>query len=244
MMDDKSYILTVLLVYTAILILVVYYLYPFLKKILRRYISISIHIEKKKSETKKVKEVKKEVEFPSILGKSKFNLSQSKPTAATDLKTGNRMEKEDTFVPGIEKPVENENGEGLEIPDDDNEPEVENDADESEESERLDSGNGHHETASGVGFDDLDKVKNVIENPSPTGREQQAAGKILYENESTDLVEKIKKISPECSAKITALMDVHLKANASLQAARPLGKSKQKQMESEGFNDFDINSIF
>ncbi|KAA6308043.1 hypothetical protein EZS27_040283, partial [termite gut metagenome] len=250
LMDNKSYILIVLLVYTAVLILVVGYLYPCLKKILYRYISISIHIGKKKGKenggVQERQEAKKEVEIPSILGKSKFNLSQSKPNAATDLKTGNRTPKEDTFTPGIEKTVENENGEELDIPEDeDEEAEVENIPDESEESEILDSKTGHEPgIASGLNFDDLGRIKKAIENPSPASREQQEAGKILYENEYTDMVEKIKKISPECSAKIAALMDVHLKATAGERRTRPLAKSKQKQVESKGFNDFDINSIF
>ncbi|KAA6340395.1 hypothetical protein EZS27_011736 [termite gut metagenome] len=249
-MDDKSYIPIVLLVYTAVLILVVGYLYPFLKKILRRYISISIHIGKEGGEEKggaqERQEAEKEVEIPSILGKSKFNLSQSKPNAATDLKTGNRTPKEDTFAPGIEKTVENENGEGLDIPDDENEEaEVENSADESGELEILDSETVHEPgIASGLSFDDLGRIKKAIENPSLVNGEQQEAGKILYENEYTDMVEKIKKISPECSAKIAALMDVHLKATSGERRTRPLAKSKQKQVESKGFNDFDINSIF
>jgi hypothetical protein len=248
MTNDTSYIPAVLLVYTAILILLAYYLYPFLKKVFHRYISISIrigkNIEKRNGDMKEGQKVKKEEEFPSILGKSKFNLSQSKPTAAADLKTGKRMEKEDTFVPENKKTIENEDGEGLDIPDDDDDDaETVNSEDEREEPEILDS-KPSHEIASGLGYDELGKIKNAIENPSPTNREQEEAGKILCANESTDLVEKIKKISPECSAKITSLMEFHLKATARERSVRPLSKSKQKQMESEGFKDFDINSIF
>jgi len=97
-------IVLILIIYTAFLLLIIFYIYPQLKKLFRHKISISIQIGMKEKEVgeQAVLPEKQEV-FPSVLGKTKFVLSQPLPNAATDLKTEKGKEKEDTFAPETKK---------------------------------------------------------------------------------------------------------------------------------------------
>ncbi|MDR1582103.1 MAG: hypothetical protein LBS55_02405, partial [Prevotellaceae bacterium] len=62
----------ILVIYTAVLLLVIFYIYPQLKKLFRHKISISIRIgTEEKQEKGKTVPPKKQEKFPSILGKTK-----------------------------------------------------------------------------------------------------------------------------------------------------------------------------
>ncbi len=179
-------------------------------------------------------------EKPSIIGKSKFNLSQSKPNTATDFEIEKGNEKEHIFAP--------ETGEEPDVMDVDVPLErIENreaEIDLKKEEEDMEEMIGPEAVlASGASFDELYKVKEIIEKPNATPEEEQQAGKILSENHNTVLMDQMMEGNTELSARISYLIDIQDKALAAESEAK-LSKKEQKELEAEGFKNFDINSIF
>lgn len=249
-MIETYKLILILIVYTAILLLVIFYAYPLLKKLSKRKISISIHIGMKEKEVKEkaIKLEKQEIQdgFPSILGKSKFVLCQPLPHAATDLETENRKEKEDTFASETEKPedktVNYETGEGVEVPDE-NEDDL--DVNLNGEGEDLGAGNMPEEEASGIDFNNLGTTTKVVSNPNGSSpADVDLAGKVLSENKYTGLVKSMQEARPEYARRITELMDRHEQKLAKAQAQKMgTSRKKQKLYASEDFKNFNIDEI-
>lgn len=261
---ETSKLIGILLVYTAVLLLAVFYVYPFLKKLSKRRISISIRIGTKEKEVQETKEQKEQKEpeeqkepivepesqgkFPSILGKSKFVLRQPLPHAATDSETENRIEKEDTFAPETDKPegltVNYETGEGVEVPEEDKDVQVP-DVNLHDEGKELEGGDNVHAEASGVDFHELGRTAKTVSDPEgSTPADEELAGKVLSENQYTDLVKSMQKDRPEYARRITDLIDGFDQTLAEKQErqVKP-GRKKQKLYESEDFKDFNIDEI-
>ena len=244
MVNTYNFIL-ILIVYTAILLLVIFYVYPFLKKLFSHKISISIHIgTEKKENSDKVVQPKKQEEMPSVLGKSKFVLSQPLPNTTTNFETENRRKKENTFAPETEKSedenVNYETGEGIEIPSENDElPDV--DLNE----EYVGVGGEPHEEASGIDYNELQVTAKTIENPKASSSSDEIlAGKVLSENKCTQLVQSIKEARPEYARRITELLDMHERKLAEEQAGKTVvSKQKQKLYESEDFKNFSVDEI-
>lgn len=251
-MIETYKLILILIVYTAIVLLAIFYVYPLLKKLSKRKISISVHIAVKEKEEKKVKEKivrpEKQDGFPSILGKSKFVLCQPLPHAATDLETGNRKEKEDTFAPDIEKPedktVNLETGEGVEVPEE-NEDVPDVDLNGEGEVEDLGAGNMPEEEASGIDFNKLGTTTKVVSNPGGSSpADEDLAGKVLSENKYTGLVKSMQDARPEYARRITELMDRHEQKLAEAQTQKMgTSRKKQKLYASEDFKNFNIDEI-
>lgn len=240
-------ILLVLLVYTAILLLVIFYVYPFLKKLLRRRISISIRISKEETEEKeKVAPPQKQEELPSVLGKSKFVLRQPLPNAATDFETENPKKKEDTFAPETRKSanetVNLETGEGVEV---EEENEGVSDVDLNDEDERLAAGNMSEEEASGIDYNNLGQTAKTISNPTGSSEaDEELAGKVLSENKYTELVKSMQETRLDYAKRITELIDRHEQKLAEVQNQKiNTSRRKQKLYESDDFNNFNVDDI-
>jgi hypothetical protein len=246
-MNETSKILLILLVYTAIVLLVIFYVYPFLKRLFKRKISISIHFDTEEKEVKKeVKPTKKQEEFPSVLGKTKFVLSQPLPNATADLETENRKEKQDTFVPESGKPedknVNLETGEGIEVVEENEEvPDI----DLNGEDENLVDGNVPEEGASGVDFNKLGQTAKTVSNPeSSNSEDEDLAGKVLSENKYTDLVKSMQDDQPKYTKRITDLIDRHEQKLAEAQSQKvKVSRKKQKQYETEEYKNFKVDDI-
>lgn len=246
-MIDTYNLIWILVVYTALLLLAIFYIYPALKKFFKQRISISIQIGTKEKEVnEKVKQPEKQVELPSVLGKSKFVLSQPLPNAATDLETKNRTEKEDTFAPETKKSedtsVDYETGEGLEVPE---ENEDVSDVDLSGEEEDLGAGTLPEEEASGIDFDKLGKTAKAVSSPADSNpADEELAGKVLSENKYTQLVKSMQEARPEYAQRISELMDRYdKKLSESRNVEVKVGRKKQKLYESEDFRNFNIDDI-
>lgn len=245
MIETYNFIL-ILVVYTAILLLAIFYIYPILKKFFKRRISISIQIGTKEKEVKEeVKQPEKQEEFPSVLGKSKFVLCQPLPNASNNLETENRKGKEDTFAPESEKPedksVNYETGEGVELPEEDKDvPDV----DLNDEGEDLGAGNIPEE-ASGIDFNKLGQTAKTVSNPKDSSpMDEDMAGKVLSENKYTQLVKSMQDARPEYAKRITELMDRYNKKLSEGQNREiKTSKKKQKLYESEDFKNFNIDEI-
>jgi|GEM_PF-1602308 len=253
MMETYKLVL-ILIIYTAVLLLVIFYVYPQLKKLFSHKVSISIRIGKEEmtgeAEKKEVVKAPKQEKFPSILGETKFVLSQPLPNTATDLETENRKEKDNTFASGTEKPedekpdktVNLETGEGVE-PEEENEDEGSVNSD--EETEDLGVGNMPEEKASGIDYRELGVATKTIsdsKNSSPT--DEKMTGKILSENKNTDLVQFIQKAHPAYSQRIGDLIDKFEKEHlASVAVEEKVSPRTQKMYESEEFRNFNPKDI-
>jgi hypothetical protein len=242
-------IVLVLIIYTAVLLLIIFYIYPQLKKLFKHKISISIQIGTKEKEVgAQAAPPGKQEKFPSVLGKTKFVLSQPLPNAASDLETENRKEKEDTFAPETkksedEKPdstVNLETGEGLDVEEDSKEA-----VNADEELEGLGVGNEPEDRAGGIDYDNLGRAAKTISDPkdsSPT--DEDMAGKVLSENKYTQLVQSMRDARPEYAQRITELMDRHERKLAETQNMEvKASRKKQKLYESEEFKNFNPNDI-
>ena len=245
MIETYNFIL-ILVVYTAILLLAIFYIYPILNKFFKRRISISIQIGTKEKEVKEeVKQPEKQEEFPSVLGKSKFVLRQPLPNASSNLETENRKGKEDTFAPEIEKPedksVNYETGEGVEVPEEDKDV---SGVDLNDEGEDLGVGNISEE-ASGIDFNKLGQTAKTVSNPKESSpSDEDMAGKVLSENKYTQLVKSMQDARPEYAKRITELMDRYdKKLSEGRNREVKTSRKKQKLYESEDFKNFNINEI-
>ena len=166
-----------------------------------------------------------------IVGKSRFDLStskpltaKSKPLAATPPKSENSEKNPDTFVPPNEvKPSAEVPPEELDeafsdtLPDEDNEPmdidypleyetETENE-DEPEDEEEEVEGTAQAALASGVQFDDLgNAVRTVNKTDKATPEQKQRAGDTLLDIRKTDMFEQVVSGKPDAKRIVTDLM--------------------------------------
>ena len=172
-----------------------------------------------------------------IVGKSRFDLSaskpltaKSKPLAATPLKFENREEKPDTFVPPNEvKPSAEVPPEELDEafsdtpPDEDNEPmdidypleyePAEANEEEPEDEEEEVEGTAQAALASGVQFEDLgNMICTVNRKDEATDEQKQKAGDTLLEMRQTDMFEQVVSGKPDAKRIVTDLMTESLSA--------------------------------
>jgi hypothetical protein len=166
-----------------------------------------------------------------IVGKSRFDLSSSKPLAAkskpltaTSPETENGTKIANTFVPeSEEKPSAEVPQEELDEvfsdtpPDEDNEPmdidypleyeTGEENEDEPEDEEEEVEGMAQAALASGVLFDDLgNAVRTVNKTDEATPEQKQKAGNTLLEIRQTDMFEQVVSGKPDAKRIVTDLM--------------------------------------
>ena len=172
-----------------------------------------------------------------IVGKSRFDLSASKPLiskseplAATPLKFENREEKPDTFASSNEikrlaevPPEELDEAFSDTPPDEDNEPmdidypleyeQTDVNEDEPEDEEEEVEGAAQAALASGVQFDDLgNMVRTVNRKDEATPEQKKKAGDTLLEIRQTDLFEQVVSGKPDAKRIVTDLMAESLSA--------------------------------
>lgn len=202
-----------------------------------------------------------------IVGKSRFDLSaskpltaKSKPLAATPLKSENREEKPDTFVPSnevkpsAEVPPEeldeafsdtptDENNEPMDIDypleyeaETENEDEPEDEEDETEEVE----GTAQAALASGVQFDDLgNAVRTVNKTDEATPEQKQRAGDTLLEIRKTDMFEKVVSGKPDAKRIVSDLMAESL-ADFNRRKDKEAGADENAKKAPDNFNIRDF----
>ena len=172
-----------------------------------------------------------------IVGKSRFDLSASKPLAAipkpeaaTSLKSENQAENPDTFAPSNEvkpsaevPPVELDETFSDTPPDEDNEPididylleyePAEVDEEEPEDEEEEVEGTAQAALASGVQFEDLgNMIRTVNRKDEATDEQKQKAGDTLLEMRQTDMFEQVVSGKPDAKRIVTDLMAESLSA--------------------------------
>ncbi len=168
----------------------------------------------------------------SIVGKSNFTLSQPVPTTTTPMAEESIIRDDahtfatesDPAPMDIDYSLEKESGN-----DEDN-------LDEDDEAVELKEMFGKDVCfASGVVIDELHKLKHVIESPKVSQTERQEAGKILYENKETEIVEQLS--SGKTASIISELIDLHVTLHQ-----KEHGISKNVN-ESEELESFDVNQF-
>lgn len=169
-----------------------------------------------------------------IVGKSRFDLRESKPLAAkaeplttTSPKPEKSVEKPDTFAPSNEvKPSAEVPLEELDEafsdtpPEEENEPmdidyplEYETVANEDEPEEEEVEGAAQAALASGVQFDDLgNAVRTVNQTDKATPGQKQKAGNTLLEIRKTDMFEQVVSGKPDAKRIVTDLIAESLTA--------------------------------
>ena len=230
-MNNRS-IVQLIVVITSILLGM--FLYPWLRRKFVRFIE-AIYMQtrdNKPIEEKKEPPIRKEI--PSIVGKSKFNPGQSRTKAATDLESEKAIEKVSTFVPPTDSDPQIKD---VEVSLEKIENLSEEEFDEEAEQEELEIGRDALQ-ASGVSFDELITTGNIIHKDKPSDEEKDTAGQILYENQSTEIVEQICSKDEATLAKVNTLIHLHMR-KYNLET-----EEKADFPESQEFKNFDINSIF
>lgn len=179
--------------------------------------------------------VSEKAKTPSIIGESKFNLSQSKPNTATNLESENTIEKEFTFVPDSKE--DDSKMDHIDVPLEKVESLSEEEFDEQTEQEELET-EPNAICASGASFDELIHIDHTIANIQASQADKEEAGRVLYENEQTEMVEQVVANSEETARAISSLIDVHL-----VMRAQRL-QQDDDTIYPEDLKNFDIDSIF
>ncbi|MFV0537937.1 MAG: hypothetical protein ACK5M3_11260 [Dysgonomonas sp.] len=221
--------LPLIITISATLLLLWILLYPTIMRLYHIF-----HLGKKQMEKEKVKTPDKPITSEteaSIVGKSNFSLSQPVPTTTTHM-AEEPIIGDDVHTFATESdPVPMDIDYSLE-----KEPDNTEHLDEDEEAIELEEMFGKDVCyASGVVIDELHKLKHVIESPEVSQTERQEAGKILYENKETEIVEQLS--SGKTAGIISELIDLHITLHQKEQ-----GKPKEIK-ESGELESFDVNKF-
>ena len=189
-----------------------------------------------------------------IVGKSRFDLSaskpltaKSKPLAATPLKFENREEKPDTFVPpnevkpSAEVPPEELDEAFSDTPtDENNEPmDIDYPLEYEAETEEVE-GTAQAALASGVQFDDLgNAVRTVNKTDEATPEQKQRAGDTLLEIRKTDMFEKVVSGKPDVKRIVSDLMAESL-ADFNRRKDKEAGADENAKKAPDNFNIRDF----
>lgn len=218
------------------------FLYPIIQKRYTRFIIGQYKMlngEKQETENphpvKKDKKVEKPEKKPSLVGESKFTLSQSKPNSATVLETEKSEEKAPIFAP--------ESGEetgkmDIDVPLEKEEPDEK--INEEEEEITLVTG-GETSLAGGASYDELMKLKDVIEKPALSEKEEREAARIAFENQETEIIEKLISGSQTISLRVSALIQLRLSELEKEQQEN--SEEKTSEEEDRELEEFDANQI-
>jgi len=173
-------------------------------------------------------------EKPPIIGKSKGINGHSRTKATSDFKTHVIEKKEDTFASDTGKETIEMD---ISVPLDKIENPKEGSIDPEEEYLYLEI-NQDALLASGVGYDELITTGKVIAKDEPSDNEKGEAGRVLYENQSTDIVEQVIANDEKTLAKVNSLISFHVKKH-NLETEKSTSNS-----DSENFENFDFGTLF
>lgn len=201
---------------------------------------------------------RKDASITEILGKSSFVLSVSvplnatlKPLEATEEEKEKAVEKDDTFVPELEKHP-------LQVPDEEldevfnntppegeeNEPmDIDVSLDYEEEDERLQGCGASGAIASGVSFEDMCAAVKVLAKAKETVSEQEEkeAGRTLTELQHTDMFEQLTANHPQRAERVTELINRHMENFR--QEREPVTEVYDNETNGNIPDDFGINDI-
>lgn len=212
-------------------------LYPLLAKSYTRFITSQYKNLTKGNTGKQEKNLSQKVENSSLIGKSKFSLSQSTPKPAMDFKTEKPNKKEHIFAAEtVEEPNQMDIHVLLEKAE-------KTEAEINYEEEEINIHLGKDAVyAGGASFDELMQIKSVIEKPTPSIKEELEAGKILYQNQETHMVEQLASGNQAILSKVSSLIKIHLEQYEKEQ--RDNVSETDETKDEDDFRGFDFASIF
>jgi len=217
----KEYIISAILLY---ILFVVFYLLR--ERILKR---------KKNASKKPAFNLFRAAPKEDIIGKSKFDLRQSRTEATTLINNEKEKENASIFVEKEEKKTsaaipldkldevfsnddlsDNDSNEiNLEIENTPPEFEPDNDSEEidEEETEEDTEGRAGVSMASGLDFNNLASMMRTVETPdNATSEEKEEAGRVLVEIRKTDMFEQVVSGKPKKKVIVSSLMDDYFSA--------------------------------
>lgn len=213
-------------------------LYPILLKKIDRFVNWWYwHMRASPVEKEVSKKSKPEPEpskIPSVIGESKTKIGHDRTNATTNPKNDGVIEKESTFAP--ETKEETNQIADVDVPLEKVETLTEEEFDPDEEAVGLEAEKGAV-LASGAGYDELMNAGEVVVKVKPSDKEKDEAGRVLYENQSTGIVEQFASKDRQTLDKVNALIRFHVKKHN-------LTEEDDYMPDPEEFENFDINSIF
>lgn len=186
------------------------------------------------------KTVPKEEIPSSVIGASKTVVGHSRTKAATGTENEKVIEKESIFATHTDETDENtEPMDGIDVPLEKISNSTEGEID--TENERLEFDMPKDAVqASGVSYDELMETGRVIAKERPADAEKDKAGRILYENRNTEMVEEMISYDEKSLEKINSLIRFHMKKhNLDVNTGTGIPSS-----ETDDFENFDASSIF
>lgn len=192
----------------------------------------------KKEKDKPEEPTPKTSETPPFSDKNEINLRQSTPKTATNLEIEKGIEKVPTFAASTDSDPEIKD---VHVTLEKEERLAQEEFDQESESVKLEGFGPDAVLASGVVYDELIKTRRVIQAPVAGEQEEKDAGRVIYQNQNTELFEP----NAQTALRISNLLDIHLSQLAREQQTEKQESVKHnRQLDSRDFKDFDINSIF
>lgn len=233
---NNRYIIQLIVILSSLVLGMV--LYPLVLKKWRAFVEwlyrITYGDTKKEPSNKTEKVIVKPDENSSIVGKSKTKVGHSQTNTAKTDDSEVDTKKEDTFVPRSEE--ESPIMEGISVPLGKESPMTQEEM--AEEEGPLDADPKEVAVASGASYDELMKTGKTIVKEQPTDEEKNEAGRILLENQNTELFKTMMAGSEKLSSSIASIIDFHL-----AKRAKEIKDTEVREYPDD-FNDFDFNSIF
>lgn len=215
-------------------------IYPYLIKMYSRFVTnlyknlgkYRYFTEETEEEIKKKPSTKTE-NVPSVIGTSKTIIGHSRTKTSISIENEKVIEKENTFAPETD---EESNLMNVDVPlgKVENLSQEEFDADEETVDLEMEK---DAVLASGASYDELMKTGKVITKDKPTDEEKDEAGRILYENKSTEIVEQAVSNDEKTFAKVNALIHFHMKKHHA-------DMDNEEYSGSKDFENFDVTQLF
>lgn len=232
---SSRYIIQLVIVIASVILGM--FLYPVLLRKVTRIVEWMYWNLPGKMEEKKTDEVKKVKpnanEKTSVIGESLTKIGHSRTKASSDAVNEKVIEKENTFVPEADE----DPGlmDDVDVPLERTESLSQEEFNPEEEAIELELEKGAI-LASGATYDELVNTGRVIAKEKSSDEEKDEAGRILFENKSTEIVEQVISNDEQTLTKVNTLIRFHMKKHNLNQEEEISG--------SEEFENFDINSIF
>lgn len=239
-MNNRS-IIQLIIVFTSVVLGMI--LYPILLRKWKQFVDWLYKITYGQDGKSKSDKIEKIVSKPdnstSIIGESKTIIGHSRTNTATNLKSENSIEKESTFVP--ESKDDNPPMNHIDAPLEKVESLPEEEFDGEAEQEELET-EPDAVLASGASYEELEQTNHTIAGKQTSLTDQEEAGRVLYENRQTEMIEQVIANSEETAQTIASLIDTHLAMRA--QRLREQELIDEESAYPNDFKDFDFNSIF
>lgn len=229
---NNRFIIQLIVVISSVLLGM--FIYPRLRRLFIRIVE-TIYLQTRDDKFVEEKASPIEEKIPSVIGKSKWNPGHGRTKAATDSESEKEKENAPIFAPDSQEG--DPKMEDVEVPLEKDETLSEDEFDEESEQEELEIERGALQ-ASGASYDELMKTGEILQKEKPSDEERDTAGQVLYQQQSTDIVEQISSKDEATLAKVNEMIHFHMKKHNLNADDFEIGS------DSDDFNNFDINSIF